>query len=47
MGRIIINDDKLIEMMKDGRTQKEAAEFFGVSEAAMSKKLKRLERSMV
>jgi predicted transcriptional regulator len=42
MGRRIIDDDKLLEMMKDGRTQKEAAEFFGVSEAAVSKKLKRL-----
>jgi hypothetical protein len=29
-------------MMKDGRTQKEAAVFFGVSEAAVSKRLKRL-----
>lgn len=42
MGRRIIDDRKLLEMMKDGRTQKEAAEYFGVSEAAVSKRLKRL-----
>lgn len=41
-GKRIINDDTLLEMLKDGRTQKEAAEFFGVSEAAVSKRLKRL-----
>jgi predicted transcriptional regulator len=42
MGRRLIDDDKLLEMMNDGRTQKEAAVFFGVSEAAVSKRLKRL-----
>jgi predicted transcriptional regulator len=42
MGKRIIDDNRLLKMMEDGRTQKEAAEFFGVSEAAVSKKLKRL-----
>ncbi len=42
MGKRIINDDTLLEMLKDGRTQKEAAEFFGVSAAAVSKRLRRL-----
>lgn len=42
MGRRIIDDNKLLAMMEEGRTQKEASEFFGVSEAAVSKRLKRL-----
>ena len=42
MGRKLIDDDKLIEMMKARKTQKAAAKYFGVSEAAVSKRLKRL-----
>ncbi|GAB4389919.1 MAG: hypothetical protein Kow0025_18430 [Thermodesulfovibrionales bacterium] len=37
-----IDDEKLLAMLKEGRTQKEAAEFFGVSCPAVCKRVKRL-----
>ena len=40
-----INDETMQEMMKDGKQQKEIAKFFNVSEAAVSKRLKRLNQS--
>jgi predicted transcriptional regulator len=40
-----INDETLQEMIKEGKQQKEVAEFFNVSEAAISKRLKRLNQS--
>lgn len=40
-----INDEKLLEMFQAGKSGKECAEYFGVSPAAISKKLKRLQPS--
>lgn len=37
-----IRDDELLEMLKQGKMQKEIAEHFGVSPAAVCKRLKRL-----
>ncbi len=37
-----INDEVLLAMLKDGKSQKACAEHFGVSEPAITKKLKRL-----
>lgn len=42
MRRRLINDEELIELLKQGETQKAAALHFGVSEAAISKKIRRL-----
>ena len=38
-----IDDDKLLEMIRGGKQGKECADYFGVSPAAISKKLKRLQ----
>lgn len=38
-----INDKKLLDMIQSGKTQKEIAEHFGVSPAAVCKRLKRLQ----
>ena len=38
----ITNDDTILQMLKDGHTQKEIAEHFGVSPAAICKRVKRL-----
>jgi hypothetical protein len=40
--RKIIDDRKLLEMRKEGKSQKEISEFFKVSPVAISKRLKRL-----
>jgi hypothetical protein len=40
--RAIIDSEKLLEMVKAGKSQKECAEFFKVSIVAISKKLKRV-----
>lgn len=37
-----INDTKLVQMIQEGKQQKEIAEYFGVSPAAICKRLKRL-----
>ena len=42
MGQRKIDDDLLLKMLKDGKPQKDIAEHFGVSPAAISKRLKRL-----
>lgn len=42
MGRRIINDQILLEMIKQGKMQKEIAEYFKVSPVAICKRLKRL-----
>lgn len=36
------NDKKILEKLKEGKTQKEIAEYFGVSSAAICKRVKRL-----
>jgi len=42
MGRRIIDDTILLEMLKEGKMQKEIAEYFKVSPVAICKRLKRL-----
>lgn len=42
MRQKLINDDELVELLKQGKNQKEAASYFGVSEAAISKRVKRI-----
>jgi predicted transcriptional regulator len=37
-----IDDTQLLEMLKEGKLQKDIAEHFGVSPAAVCKRLKRL-----
>ena len=38
----IIDDTILLQMLEDGKQQKEIAQFFGVSAAAVCKKIKRI-----
>ncbi len=42
MKKKITNPDEILEMLKKGKTQKEIAQYFGVSPAAICKRLKRL-----
>jgi len=42
MAKPIINDRKLLRMVDQGKTQVQAAEFFGVSKQAIHKRLKEL-----
>lgn len=42
MKRRKVNDQELLAMIESGKSQKAAAQYFGVSEAAISKRLKRL-----
>lgn len=42
MAKPIINDRKLLRMVDQGKTQVQAAEFFGVSKQAINKRLKEL-----
>jgi DNA-binding XRE family transcriptional regulator len=42
MAKPIINDRKLLRMVDQGKTQVEAASFFGVSKQAINKRLKEL-----
>ena len=38
----ITNDETILQMLKDGRTQKEIAEHFGVSPPAICKRVKKI-----
>lgn len=42
MGKKLIDDDKMLKMLKEGKPQKEIAAFFGVSPAAVCRRIKRL-----
>lgn len=47
MNRSKIDNDILLQMLSEGKTQKECATFFGVSEPAITKRLKRLSSETV